>query len=111
MHNRYVAISSSTNFYDLSIACVFDRSKRSAEMKSSMSSAQVPIPFADFYGNYYGHDPEHLRIALDALVPSPDNGETKRRSVIFLAGDSSLDNKYWFHDTARAVNGYAIHTS
>jgi hypothetical protein len=26
--------------------------------------------------------------------------------VIWLAGDSSLDNKYWFSDSAQAVNGY-----
>ena len=28
------------------------------------------------------------------------------REVIYLAGDSSLDNKYWFHDEAKASNGY-----
>ena len=28
------------------------------------------------------------------------------KSIIWLAGDSSLDNKYWFSDTADAVNGY-----
>lgn len=75
-----------------------------------MSTA--PIPFADFYGCYYGHDPEHLRRAFDALVPVPDKEETNgndRRSVLFLAGDSSLDNKYWFNDVARAVNGYGMH--
>lgn len=27
-------------------------------------------------------------------------------SIVFLAGDSSLDNKYWFREQARAVNGY-----
>ena len=26
--------------------------------------------------------------------------------LVFFAGDSSLDNKYWFGDSAPAVNGY-----
>jgi len=30
----------------------------------------------------------------------------EKASTIFLAGDSSLDNKYWFNEQARAVNGF-----
>lgn len=57
------------------------------------------IPSRLFFGEYHGHKVEHLRVALPALREG-------RRSVIFLAGDSSLDNKYWFDDCLPAVNGY-----
>jgi len=30
----------------------------------------------------------------------------QRQSVVYLAGDSSLDNKDWFSDTHEALNGY-----
>lgn len=53
----------------------------------------------DFYDPFYGHDVEHLAAALAALRRRHD-------SVVFLAGDSSLDNKYWFSSWADAVNGY-----
>lgn len=29
-------------------------------------------------------------------------------SIIYLAGDSSLDNKHWFHNRAAALNGYDL---
>mmetsp|Transcript_15554 Transcript_15554/g.25920 ORF Transcript_15554/g.25920 Transcript_15554/m.25920 type:complete len:192 (-) Transcript_15554:635-1210(-) len=32
--------------------------------------------------------------------------QNNRDGLIFLAGDSSLDNKFWFSDTAPALNGY-----
>ena len=52
-----------------------------------------------YYEPFYGHDVEHLALALSALRRRHD-------SVVFLAGDSSLDNKYWFSSWADAVNGY-----
>jgi len=30
----------------------------------------------------------------------------KEKDIIFLAGDSSLDNKYWFHNSCALKNGY-----
>ena len=54
---------------------------------------------ASYYEPFYGHDVEHLALALSALRRRHD-------SVVFLAGDSSLDNKYWFSSWADAVNGY-----
>jgi hypothetical protein len=42
----------------------------------------------DFYSEYFGHKEEHLRQLLPSLRASSD-------SLIWLAGDSSLDNKYW----------------
>ena len=52
-----------------------------------------------YYSVYNGHDPEHLQTVHDEL-------RRGGRSAIFLAGDSSLDNKFWFSDTAAACNGY-----
>jgi len=54
-----------------------------------------------FYGEYHGHCVEHLRAV---------QGELRRngRSLVFLCGDSTLDNKYWLPGiaTSRALNGF-----
>ena len=80
----------------------------------------------EFYGNYYGHKIEHLNIVHDrARVYNrfhEDNeysqdidkiksyqhssDDTNQRNVIFLIGDSTMDNKNWFSKQAGAVNGY-----
>ena len=52
-----------------------------------------------YYTPYHGHDVRHLVIALRAL-------REKHDSITFLAGDSSLDNKYWFDEWTPACNGY-----
>jgi hypothetical protein len=57
------------------------------------------ISSSSFYGEYHGHLIPHLREVHDVL-------RTRNKTLIFLAGDSSLDNKHWFHDSAPAVNGY-----
>ena len=53
----------------------------------------------DFYNNFSGHLIEHLTKIIDGKSfidrLRSYNGQNKERSVIFLAGDSSLDNKYW----------------
>lgn len=57
------------------------------------------IDATDFYGEYHGHRVEHLTILQRHL------GERPR---VFLAGDSSLDSKYWIaasNDTT-PINGY-----
>lgn len=53
-----------------------------------------------FYGEYHGHrvvdlEAVHAHLKRDSST-----------SLIFLAGDSTLDNKFWFTDTGPAVNGY-----
>ena len=58
------------------------------------------IPFQQFYGEYHGHKPQHLRSLLPALRQSSDR-------LIWTAGDSSLDNKYWFRERSGAVGAYA----
>jgi len=52
-----------------------------------------------FYIEYFGHDVVLLRRAHARL-------RAGGRACIFLAGDSSLDNKFWFESEAIAVNGY-----
>ena len=53
-----------------------------------------------FYGQYHGHPIEHLRAIVTEL-------RRDHRSLIFFAGDSSLDNKYWFENSRyHATNGY-----
>ena len=49
----------------------------------------LPLSSAEFYAPYHGHNAEHLAALLPAL-----RGPSQRR-IIWLAGDSSLDNKYW----------------
>lgn len=57
------------------------------------------IPSARFYNTYHGHLPEDLERLESHL-------RGKGKSILFLAGDSSADNKYWFSDKAKALNGY-----
>jgi len=58
-----------------------------------------------FYGEYHGHTVAHLHAVHDALrIREAPNGT--ERPIIFLCGDSTLDNKYWFHDRSNACNGY-----
>ena len=52
-----------------------------------------------FYSEYHGHLVAHLKVLLPALRETSD-------SLIWTAGDSSLDNKYWFHDHREAVGAY-----
>jgi hypothetical protein len=52
-----------------------------------------------YYGTYHGHAPEHLATVRASL-------KERHPDTIWLAGDSSLDNKFWFDDTAPALRGY-----
>lgn len=62
------------------------------------SGRSSKIRSSDFYGEYYGHRIEHLDALLPQLRASSD-------ALIWLAGDSTLDNKYWLSGTAPAVPG------
>jgi hypothetical protein len=57
------------------------------------------ISSSSFYGEYHGHPIGDLEV-LDKHLRS------KGKSIIYLAGDSSADNKYWFSQQGRALNGY-----
>ena len=48
----------------------------------------------------------HLEEVLGELRQGPNS---TRRPLIWLAGDSSLDNKFWIpNDTAPALDGYQV---
>lgn len=53
-----------------------------------------------FYSRYDGHDCQYLKLIHSTI--GTDKG------CIFLAGDSSLDNKYWFYEWADAMNGFEV---
>jgi len=58
------------------------------------------ISSTKFYGEFHGHKLKHLRQLYPLL-------REQSEALIWTAGDSSLDNKYWFHDTRPAVGAYA----
>ncbi|CAB9497813.1 expressed unknown protein [Seminavis robusta] len=66
---------------------------------SPISASSPKVDSDDFYSEYFGHKEEHLQQLLPLLRSSSD-------SLVWLAGDSSLDNKYWFQLTQPAVGGY-----
>lgn len=81
------------------------------------AAAPIKQDSRQFYANYHGHIVSHLQNILPALrdVLSYDGDrnslkadDSRRRPVLWLAGDSSLDNKAWLPQSAicDAVNGY-----
>lgn len=71
-------------------------------MTSSQQQSQPPkkISSRSFYNEYHGHKLSHLQ-TLYPLLRSSSNHD----ALIWTAGDSSLDNKYWFQDFQPAVEG------
>ncbi|CUI14935.1 Hypothetical protein, putative [Bodo saltans] len=57
---------------------------------------------SEFYGVYHGHDVDHLRTVFDQLVVSKRRAGRDIR-VVWLAGDSSLDNKFWLNSATSQV--------
>jgi len=54
---------------------------------------------SSFYNEYFGHKISDLTTIHRYLRQS-------HQQLIYLVGDSSLDNKFWFAEEGRAVNGY-----
>ncbi len=52
-----------------------------------------------FYREYHGHPHQELLKIIEF-------GRQQNSKIVYLAGDSSLDNKYWVKDVAEAINGY-----
>ena len=76
---------------------------RSRDRSSKLISTE------EFYSTYHGHDVRHLHCFEHAMRKKPllqtKQARNRQRSAIWLAGDSSLDNKHWFpDDKAVAVN-------
>ena len=61
---------------------------------------QRTISSNTFYNEYHGHRVEDLEIVYTHLRSINNN------RIIFLSGDSSLDNKHWFPERDEAINGY-----
>ena len=53
-----------------------------------------------YYSNYHGHKIEHIKTLHKALSANDKD------KFIWLAGDSTLDNKLWLSDYTHACNGY-----
>lgn len=68
------------------------------------------ISTSRFYSRYDGHDPQLLVDILQSLRRNNPSSRPRgaERPCIFLAGDSSLDNKFWFGGTQPATNGYEL---
>jgi len=62
-------------------------------MKFLLPDAATALTPAGFYGNYYGHRLADLEYVLNGL-------RNATKPVVFLAGDSTLDNKYWLFNGA-----------
>jgi hypothetical protein len=74
---------------------------------------EAKIDADDFYGEYHGHAVSHLQQLVESSVlglsrkPQARGKEGESaREVVWLAGDSSLDSKYWFDDVLPACNGF-----
>lgn len=70
------------------------------------------VDFERFYGEWAGHRVEDLEVVYErvAFVDEEMHGKLvrRRRKVIWLCGDSSLDNKYWIlhRPAGKSCNGY-----
>ena len=75
---------------------------KSQHDKEGEGNNQTNIPqkisSRSFYNEYHGHKISHLQIIYPLLRESS-------QALIWTAGDSSLDNKYWFSKTRPAVGG------
>jgi hypothetical protein len=64
------------------------------------NGSPTKISARDFYTEFRGHRVDHLEVLLAHVRDSFESV-----SILWTAGDSSLDNKYWFHDTVPAAPG------
>lgn len=60
----------------------------------------MSVSSRSFYGEYYGHPVSDLQVVLEHLRGSSE-------SLIWTAGDSTLDNKYWLSDSLPAAAQYS----
>ena len=69
---------------------------------SGDTTGMATVDMRRFYAEYNGHPPGDLETVVRSL-------RAQGKPLIWLAGDSSLDNKYWFHTyhySSPALNGY-----
>ena len=71
------------------------------EANNSNEAKAMRVGASEYYSEYHGHPVEDLNKIVQALR---EQGKT----IIWTAGDSSLDNKFWFDESHAAVNGYQL---
>ena len=71
----------------------------SAERLMAEAAPEATVHQRSYYDQYHGHPSKDLRTIVRSL-------RAQGKTLIWLAGDSSLDNKYWFSESHPAVNGY-----
>jgi hypothetical protein len=65
------------------------------------------VESARFYAEFRGHLVQHLTIVLDNLRKDEEaGGRREGGSLLWTAGDSSLDNKFWLEDRVEAAENY-----
>ena len=79
----------------LSIYCI--RLPGNASVRGPRQPPATTVDANEYYAEVRGHRVPHLEAVVAALRP---------RDLVFLAGDSSLDNKLWIKEWAEAINGY-----
>lgn len=68
-------------------------------MYNASNEKEGQVSSRAFYEEYHGHKVEDLEVVLKELKTTSD-------SLIWTAGDSSLDNKYWVKDEKPAIGSY-----
>eukprot|EP00934_Nitzschia_sp_Nitz4_P000032 Nitzschia sp. Nitz4//scaffold19_size178191//131487//132628//NITZ4_002000-RA/size178191-augustus-gene-0.73-mRNA-1//1//CDS//3329540750//32//frame0 len=69
-------------------------------MENPITNTAPKVSASKFYRQYHGHPIQLLESIYPTLRNSCD-------SLIWTAGDSSLDNKYWFNDFRPSVGAYS----
>ena len=65
-----------------------------------MEKVTQKVNSRQFYEEWSGHQINHLSSVVEGLKAQ------EKKHLVYLAGDSTLDNKAWFNDEINALNGY-----
>jgi len=70
------------------------------------STTSATVQCQSFYNEYHGHSIPDLNAVLRGLRKKLPDDSDSERNALFLLGDSSFDNKYWFNSKSSPLNGY-----
>ena len=86
-------------------AAQLQQDQHAADQEQQGNDRETTCSASAYYAHWSGVRPDLLRLTLAAIRFDPEGAA--ERPLVLLAGDSSLDNKYWVpSDRATAVNGY-----
>lgn len=71
--------------------------------KLDMEYSKTMVNSSEYYSEYHGHLSSDNEKVFEHFMAM--KRQKKLDGLIYLAGDSSLDNKFWFKNTAKACNG------